>query len=107
VLLPGTRWRIVDEDGRPVPHDGTTPGELHYRGAFVASGYFQNPDATRAAITADGWLRSGDVCTIDKLGYVRIVDRAKDLVKSAANGFHLSIWKTPSWVIPAWLKLRL
>jgi fatty-acyl-CoA synthase len=84
-VLPGTRWRIVDEDGRPVPHDGSTPGELHYRGAFVASGYFQNPDATRAAITADGWLRSGDVCTIDKLGYVRIVDRAKDLVKSGGE----------------------
>src|ERR1700687_3886674 len=51
-VLPGTRWRIVDEDGRPVPRDGSTPGELHYRGAFVASGYFQNPDATRAATTA-------------------------------------------------------
>jgi Acyl-CoA synthetases (AMP-forming)/AMP-acid ligases II len=84
-VLPGTRWRIMDDDGRPVPRDGSTPGELHYRGAFVASGYFQNPDATRAAITADGWLRSGDVCTIDKLGYVRIVDRAKDLVKSGGE----------------------
>jgi fatty-acyl-CoA synthase len=84
-VLPGTRWRIMDDDGRPVPRDGSTPGELHYRGAFVASGYFQNPDATRAAITADGWLRSGDVCTIDRLGYVRIVDRAKDLVKSGGE----------------------
>ena len=84
-VLPGTRWRIVDEDGHRVPHDGSTPGELHYRGAFVASGYFRNPEATRTAITDDGWLRSGDVCTIDRLGYVRIVDRAKDLVKSGGE----------------------
>jgi acyl-CoA synthetase (AMP-forming)/AMP-acid ligase II len=82
--VPLTELRIVDDDGAEVPWDGTTPGELQAAGATIASGYFGAQPAPEA-FTADGWLRTGDVATIDQLGYVRIVDRSKDLVKSGGE----------------------
>jgi fatty-acyl-CoA synthase len=81
--LPFTRLRILDDDGRPVEHDGSTPGELQVSGPTVAAGYFG--DDSGAAFTGDGWLRTGDVATIDRFGYLRIVDRTKDLVKSGGE----------------------
>jgi fatty-acyl-CoA synthase len=81
--MPFTRLRILDEDGRPVAHDGVTPGELQAAGPTVAGGYFG--DDSRTAFTEDGWLRTGDVATIDQFGYLRIVDRTKDLVKSGGE----------------------
>ena len=80
--LPLVEIRIVDEAGRPVPEDGRTPGELEVRGPWVAGGYFRSPaaDAIR-----DGWLRTGDVATQDALGYVRLVDRTKDLIRSGGE----------------------
>jgi fatty-acyl-CoA synthase len=82
--IPLTRLRIVDDDGAEVPWDGTTPGELQAAGATIASSYFGAEPAPEA-FTADGWLRTGDVATIDHHGYVRIVDRSKDLVKSGGE----------------------
>ena len=79
-----TELRLVGDDGEPVEHDGTSPGELQVAGPTIAAGYF-GADPGGAAFTADGWLRTGDVATIDALGYLRIVDRTKDLVKSGGE----------------------
>ncbi|TKG72867.1 long-chain-fatty-acid--CoA ligase [Prauserella endophytica] len=81
-LLPGLRWRLVDDEGRDQPHDGKTPGELLVRGPWVAGSYFR--DEHPESFT-DGWLRTGDVATIDPDGYLEIVDRAKDLIKSGGE----------------------
>jgi fatty-acyl-CoA synthase len=80
--LPFVEARIVDEDGAPVPADGVTPGELEVRGPWVTAGYYrdQGTDAFR-----DGWLRTGDVATVDALGYMRLVDRTKDLIRSGGE----------------------
>jgi len=67
-----------------IPWDGQTPGELEVRGPWVASHYYQSPDqAHRWA--EDGWFKTGDVATVDEDGMVKIVDRAKDLVKSGGE----------------------
>ncbi|GAA1809259.1 long-chain fatty acid--CoA ligase [Actinomadura chokoriensis] len=82
--LPLTELRLVDDDGNTVEHDGTTPGELQVAGPTIASRYF-GADPGGAGFTEDGWLRTGDVATIDRYGHVRIVDRTKDLVKSGGE----------------------
>ncbi|OLF07440.1 long-chain fatty acid--CoA ligase [Actinophytocola xanthii] len=82
--VPLTQLRIVDGTGAELPWDGATPGELQAAGATIASAYFGAQPAPEA-FTADGWLRTGDVATIDRHGYVRIVDRSKDLVKSGGE----------------------
>jgi fatty-acyl-CoA synthase len=82
--LPLTETRIVDESGTVVERDGATPGELQAAGATVASGYFGTGPGS-SSFTEDGWLRTGDVGTIDPHGYLRIVDRTKDLVKSGGE----------------------
>jgi fatty-acyl-CoA synthase len=79
--------RIVGEDGE-MPHDGRAMGELQVRGPWVAGSYFGAVGPEVADIdrfTSDGWLRTGDVATIDDEGYVYIVDRIKDLVKSGGE----------------------
>jgi fatty-acyl-CoA synthase len=80
--LPFVEIRLVDEEGRNVPADGSTPGELEVRGPWVTAGYFRSAgnDAFR-----EGWLRTGDVATQDELGYVRLVDRTKDLIRSGGE----------------------
>ena len=71
-------------DGGEVPWDGKTPGEVHLRGPWVASSYYSSP-SEQAKWTDDGWFRTGDIATIDSQGYIRICDRAKDLVKSGSE----------------------
>ena len=82
--IPLTEVRVVGDDGREAPWDGRTPGELQVSGPTIAARYF-GPQTGTAACTDDGWLRTGDVATIDPHGYVRIVDRTKDLVKSGGE----------------------
>ncbi len=81
-LLPALRWRIVDDDGRELPWDGDSRGELHVRGPWVATSYYLGEAPDRFD---DGWLRTGDVATIDGDGRLRIVDRTKDLIKSGGE----------------------
>ncbi|MFD7661876.1 FadD3 family acyl-CoA ligase [Streptomyces sp. NPDC059788] len=75
--IPGTRTRIVDPEGRPVPPG--TPGEIQVHGYHVMSGYYEDQQATAEAMTPDGWLRTGDVGTLDADGNLRITDRIKDM----------------------------
>jgi fatty-acyl-CoA synthase len=81
----GVEMRIVDDEGVVQPDDGESEGELHVRGPWVASGYFHNEAASAAAITADGWFKTGDIATIDHDGYLTIRDRSKDLIKSGGE----------------------
>ncbi|HET8926044.1 MAG TPA: long-chain fatty acid--CoA ligase [Candidatus Acidoferrum sp.] len=67
-----------------VPWDGVSTGEIEIRGPWIAGSYYESPDQAHRW-SADGWFRTGDVATMDEEGYVRIVDRAKDLVKSGGE----------------------
>jgi 3-(methylthio)propionyl---CoA ligase len=77
--------KIVDASGRSLPHDGTSFGELLVRGPWVINAYFNDPAASKDAFDDEGWFRTGDVATIDAEGYMQIVDRAKDVVKSGGE----------------------
>jgi 3-(methylthio)propionyl---CoA ligase len=81
----GVEMKIVDDDGNALPHDGKAVGELLVRGPWVVSGYFEDEEATRAAIKPDGWFHTGDVASIDPDGYVRLTDRYKDVIKSGGE----------------------
>ncbi|MEV4933418.1 long-chain fatty acid--CoA ligase [Sphingobium sp. LMA1-1-1.1] len=82
--VPGTRVKLVDrEDPTRAPAEGE-PGELVFAGPQIMKGYWQRPDADRE-VFVDGWLRTGDVGLIDEDGYVKIVDRLKDMI--AVGGF--------------------
>jgi fatty-acyl-CoA synthase len=82
--LPLVNVRIVDvETGRELPRDGHAVGELHVAGPWVAGGYFRLDGD--GSFTGDGWLRTGDLATIDADGYLRLVDRLKDLIKSGGE----------------------
>jgi fatty-acyl-CoA synthase len=81
--IAGVDIRIVDAEGRELPWDGTTMGELQTRGPWITSGYY-NDHRNDQAFT-DGWFRTGDVATIDAEGYMQIMDRTKDLVKSGGE----------------------
>ena len=80
---PFVELRTMRPEGE-APWDGTTPGELEVRGPWVAGSYFEAPDQSHRW-TEDGWFKTGDVATIDPEGIVKIVDRAKDLVKSGGE----------------------
>ena len=75
--------RHVDDAGNLLPWNGESMGELEVRGPWVASSYYGAEGADK--FTADGWFKTGDVVTIDKEGYVRITDRAKDVIKSGGE----------------------
>ena len=84
VPVPLVDVRIGAEDDRNAPHDGKTMGEIQVRGPFITGSYHQVP-VTEDKFTRDGWLRTGDVATMDALGFVRITDRTKDLIKSGGE----------------------
>jgi acyl-CoA synthetase (AMP-forming)/AMP-acid ligase II len=72
---------VIDEQGQPVPRDGSTLGELIYSGPAVTIGYWNRPEATASALRG-GWFHSGDLGTIDPLGYVYVTERRTDLIVS-------------------------
>ncbi len=81
----GVEFKIVDDEGRRLPHDDTAAGELFVRGPAVVSGYFNNPEASAKAFDKEGWFATGDVARITSDGWLTIVDRTKDLVKSGGE----------------------
>ncbi len=81
----GVEGRVVDPDTlAPVPMDGESSGELQVRGPWIAASYYNDPRASDS-FTPDGWLRTGDVATMDAQGRIRLVDRTKDLIKSGGE----------------------
>ncbi|GAA5534172.1 AMP-binding protein [Deinococcus aluminii] len=83
MLLAG-QVQVVRDDGTPVPHDGTTPGEIVLRGNQVMKGYYKNRAATRRAVQG-GWLHTGDVACVHPGGRLEILDRAGDLLNVAGQ----------------------
>ncbi len=83
-LVCSGELRIVDADGKEVPHDGQTLGEISVRGNVVMQGYYNDPAATAAAIR-DGWFHSGDAAVVHPDGYAEIRDRFKDVIISGGE----------------------
>jgi fatty-acyl-CoA synthase len=80
---PGIELRLTDDEGAPHPHDGTTFGRLKVRGPFVVGEYFKGEGGQ--ILDDDGFFDTGDVATIDPLGFMQITDRAKDVIKSGGE----------------------
>jgi fatty-acyl-CoA synthase len=75
--------RIVDDEGNELPWDGETTGEIEVRGPWIAADYYNDP--TSSEKFHDGWLKTGDIASIDDRGFMRISDRAKDVIKSGGE----------------------
>jgi fatty-acyl-CoA synthase len=84
LLLPGLEMKIVNSEGKEVAHDGKEMGELLLRGPWVINEYYKDPEKTKEAFV-DGWFRTGDIATIDEYGYLQVVDRTRDLIKSGGE----------------------
>lgn len=82
--IPGVELRVVDAEGRDVPRDRSTIGEIVARSDVVMDGYWNDPEETRRAML-DGWLRTGDMAVWDEDGYLLIVDRKKDIIISGGE----------------------
>ena len=83
LLAPGLDMKVVDAEGKEVPWDGRAMGEMALRGPWIAAAYHE--DDRSAETFRDGWYYTGDVVTVDPDGYMQIVDRMKDLVKSGGE----------------------
>ena len=83
---PGTELRVTDNEDRVLPSGEV--GELHVRGCSLFSGYVRNPEASRAAFTADGWLRTGDLASMDEEGNVLLRGRTKELINRGGVKFN-------------------
>ncbi|MET0275752.1 MAG: long-chain fatty acid--CoA ligase [Acidimicrobiia bacterium] len=81
-VLPGVELRIVDDDGTVMPWDGESVGEIQVRGPWVTGSYYRDPSPEKFS---DGWLRTGDIASVTPNGFVRISDRAKDVIKSGGE----------------------
>jgi fatty-acyl-CoA synthase len=85
LIVPGLEFQVVDDEGDDVAWDsGDDFGELLVRGPWVTDSYFERPDADESSFEGS-WLRTGDVVTVDEDGYVKIVDRTKDVIKSGGE----------------------
>ncbi|MFI0449991.1 long-chain fatty acid--CoA ligase [Actinomadura sp. 6N118] len=81
-VAAGVEMRLVDDAGAELPWDGTSVGEIEVRGPWITGSYHRDPAPEKFH---DGWLRTGDVGTIDERGYFHITDRAKDVIKSGGE----------------------
>jgi fatty-acyl-CoA synthase len=81
-LICEVEARLVGDNGTVLPHDGEAVGEVEVRGPWITGSYYKDDDPGKFR---DGWLRTGDVGTIDRLGYVVLTDRAKDVIKSGGE----------------------
>lgn len=82
--IPGVEVQVVDDQGREVPADGQTVGEIVVRSDTVMMGYWKLPDET-ARVMEGGWFHTGDLATVDEEGYLLIVDRKKDIIISGGE----------------------
>ena len=82
--VPLVDVQIIDANGRPLPHDGIATGEVVMRSPWLTAGYLDNPAGT-AALWEGGWLHTGDIGSIDTLGFLNITDRIKDVVKTGGE----------------------
>jgi fatty-acyl-CoA synthase len=80
--LPGVELRIVGDDDEALPWDGEAVGEIEARGPWITGSYYGDPTPEKFH---DGWLRTGDIASITPNGYVKITDRAKDVIKSGGE----------------------
>ncbi|AQQ67364.1 long-chain fatty acid--CoA ligase [Microbulbifer agarilyticus] len=85
VAVPATEVKVIDENGNDLPNN--TPGELCVRGPQVMKGYWERPEATAETIDSEGWLKTGDMAVIQDDGYIKIVDRKKDMI--IVSGFNV------------------
>jgi len=81
-LSAGVEMRIVDDEGKVLPWDGESVGEIQVRGPWITGSYYKDPSDDKFQ---DGWLRTGDVAHVDALGFIQITDRAKDVIKSGGE----------------------
>jgi fatty-acyl-CoA synthase len=81
-IVPGVELRIVDSSGRELAWDGQAQGEIEVRGPWITGSYYRDDAAEKFDA---GWLRTGDVGTVDRKGFVQITDRAKDVIKSGGE----------------------
>jgi fatty-acyl-CoA synthase len=81
-VVAGVQLRITDEDGTVLPNDGEAIGEFEVKGPWITGAYFGDPSPDRFR---DGWLRTGDIGTLDGQGYMTISDRTKDVIKSGGE----------------------
>ena len=83
VVVPGLEMKLVDDSGAELAWDGRQRGELLFRGPWIASEYYN--DVRTLDTFIDGWYHSGDIATVDQDGYIQIVDRVRDMVKSGGE----------------------
>ncbi len=82
--LPNVYLEIIDPDGKPLPHDGTSTGEVVVRAPWLANGYLKDQQRSEE-LWSGGWLHTGDIGFIDKYGYLQITDRLKDVIKTGGE----------------------
>jgi long-chain acyl-CoA synthetase len=83
--VPGTTAKVIDDEGVELPVGER--GELCLKGPQIMLGYWHKPDATAEVLDSEGWLKTGDIAVIDPDGFIRIVDRKKDLI--IVSGFNV------------------
>jgi fatty-acyl-CoA synthase len=82
--IPLVEVQIMDPNGKPLPRDGKTTGELVMRAPWLTAGYFKDPEQSKS-LWPDGWLHGGDIACIDEAGYIQITDRLKDVIKTGGE----------------------
>lgn len=83
IPVPGIEVKVIDENGE-ISWDGKAMGEVLFRGPWITDGYYKEPEKTAEAVK-DGWYHTGDIATVDEEGFVKLVDRTKDLIKSGGE----------------------
>jgi len=84
LIVPGLEFRVVGDDGKEIVWDGEDFGELYVRGPWITTEYYNRPRANETDFEGE-WLRTGDIVTVDEDGYIEIVDRADDVIKSGGE----------------------
>jgi fatty-acyl-CoA synthase len=103
--MPNVEVKIVDVDTGATAPVGAI-GEYCTRGYHVMHNYFENPEATAAAIDADGWLHTGDLCAMDDRGFCTVEGRLKDMIIRGGENIYPKSWRSFSSVIRPWVRSR-